>query len=439
MKNNMKMRPMLLVLAGSLLLTGCGEKHSNVSPAGQSDNRAAAAAEIEINEPVDIGIVLGIRKDFPVPDLTALTPYLQPLIRYGGSLTCTVSDSVPGHNTETKAVSGYGDQRGNALYIEDEINDRVGQLLAYLDTRKAEKSDAAILDAIDLTAEAVREGAASRKLMLVADNGISTAGSLRISSLPLEAEKTAESLGSAYIPDLSGFDVYWFGIGSVDEACYPAGLMKQSTQSLNTLWECIITKGGGTVHFAKGSLEKHGDLPARTLPDVRTVALNENGVEAVPVDVIESFEAPESEKPLPDEAVQLDPKQVSFKPDEWELSDPETTRAYLAPLAQKLLAHPEKRILLIGTIATTTDSPDGGLTFSGKRAESVAEVLIGLGVPQDQIAAAGAGYLDSELIEPDLIDGVRDEEASARNRKVILLDTDTKTAPYSEWVKRYLH
>ena len=123
----------------------------------------------------------------------------------------------------------------------------------------------------------------------------------------------------------------------------------------------------------------------------------------------------------------LDEKKILFLPDSAEFADSDAAAATLAPVVDYMAAHPDFHLLIAGTTATAGSNEDCRV-FSRARAQAVEELLLSMGVDENQIAGtAGLGY-DHKYHIPDLnADGSQNSNAPA-NRSVILFDADSAAA-----------
>lgn len=278
------------------------------------------------------------------------------------------------------------------------------QLQAALGEIRAQTGEVDVLKSLELASQALA-GKEGEKLLLVLDPGLPTAGYLDLARDPgwLEADprELADALtAEAAIPDLEGVDVCWCYCGQT--APPQPELSQRQKDSLMALWEAVLRAGGAaSVTFAPD----FAGLPLEGLPAVSLVEAGERTLSYTPM-----------------ETIVLDAGQVEFIGDTARYADEAAAAAALERVAGDLLAHPDNRVLLVGSTATGANA---GFCdeLSRARAAAVAESLRANGVPDSQIAGVlGLGYRDPWHID-DLDASGRQIEALARqNRKVLILD-----------------
>ncbi len=119
-----------------------------------------------------------------------------------------------------------------------------------------------------------------------------------------------------------------------------------------------------------------------------------------------------AEEPAPEPVFtvpfELNETQVRFVANEAVFIDEEAAKAILAPVAEKILAHPDHPILLAGTTARWGDQASC-VDLSDRRAAAVKDLLVsGFGVPEKQLVSVGLGYEDepSQNIGLKLLRGI---------------------------------
>ena len=127
---------------------------------------------------------------------------------------------------------------------------------------------------------------------------------------------------------------------------------------------------------------------------------------------------------------EINETQVRFIANKAEFLRPDEAKAVLAPVAEKILAHPEATILLAGTTATV-GKQEGCAELSRRRAEAVKELLVTeFGVPEGQLITVGLGYEDDPFVRGRDRDGSGNfvETEAAKNRRVVVVNADTEVA-----------
>lgn len=127
---------------------------------------------------------------------------------------------------------------------------------------------------------------------------------------------------------------------------------------------------------------------------------------------------------------ELNETRVMFVGDKAIFVDEEAANEACAPVAEVILAHPDHKVLLVGT--TASNGSDGYcLDLSSRRAAAVKDLLVSAyGVPEEQLLTVGLGYkLDPFARANDLdANGRLIESEACKNRRVIVLDAEDPIA-----------
>ena len=266
-KEELPMKRLLSVLTVTLLvftlLTGCGTVTTNTTSTTE--------------EPLHLGLILGSHRNFPSIPLTMLTDDIERVTATYGTLTSTVSDGNPhirgDYHLEKLSVNNRAKQEqvneSNAKAI---IND--------LAKHTAKTPEADILAALQVSADSIRKYD-GEKTILIFESGLSTMGLLNFASTNLiEADPTevvTELKRLHAIPDLTGIDVKWVGLGQT------AGEEQEKLSSsykynLEQLWRAILQESGCTnITFDSTQLipeEPKCDLPPVSVVPVVQDSLN---------------------------------------------------------------------------------------------------------------------------------------------------------------------
>lgn len=251
----------------------------------------------------------------------------------------------------------------------------------------------------------------SPKYCLFIDNGICTVNTL---SFLQEGFLTATSedivqkiIDKGALPDLTGVTVVFVGLGRTTE---PQEVPKGTAyNNLKILWDLIVTKAGGTAiiredNFSASKTDIQYPVTPVTFP-------KEDGLIFTKPWVFTEAE-------------------VRFNGDQATFIDPKVARNALQPAAEVIRQHPDSKILIAGTTATSGTS-ESCLDLSRRRAEAVKILLVNeFGVPAEQLLTVGLGFdRDPFKRAPDRdANGNFVEAEATNNRRVIVLDSNDPIA-----------
>lgn len=261
--------------------------------------------------------------------------------------------------------------------------------------------EADLLSSLQL-ADRSLSGVDGKKQIIVIDSGLSTAGKVNFFNSKLLEEIGMEKQLYKFLdeekelPGLDGVDVLWIGLGDTagqQEAC-PAAVR----DTLKKVWETVLT-GAKSVTFSSAV---PGNEPERDLPSVSVVEYPEDKV----------FEP-----------VVFDNKTLMFQADSTELADISAAKAVLLPMVNELKDN-RIQIAVFGTTATVGSNTDC-IAFSEARAETVKDIIVEMGLPEEQIAyVKGLGYNNIFHTDDRLSDGTLDPPKAEKNRSVIVMSID---------------
>ena len=127
---------------------------------------------------------------------------------------------------------------------------------------------------------------------------------------------------------------------------------------------------------------------------------------------------------------EINDTQVQFVAEKAVFIDEAQAKEVLKPVAEAILEHPDRSVLLAGTTATDGDQA-ARVQLSNKRAEAVKQLLVTVyKVPESQIKTVGLGF------EADPFERGKDRDANGnfvesegrKNRRVVVLDTEDPVA-----------
>lgn len=263
---------------------------------------------------------------------------------------------------------------------------------------KAKTPETDLLGALDLASRTIASQP-GRHTIVVLDSGLSTVAPLDFRTpglLDSDPAELAASLKTArQLPDLAGDDVVFQGLG--DTTAPQADLGRPQRAGLIALWTAIAKAAGAhDVRVEKSPLTA---TPQTGLPAVSPVVL----AKAVSCTAT---------------AVTLTGSDVGFLPDSAEFRDRAAATAVVGPIAAQLRgAH--VTATLTGTTADVGDKA-GQVRLSAQRAQAVAALLTGLGVPADRLTVTGRGSdFPGYVVDHDGA-GHLMPAAAALNRKVMI-------------------
>ena len=300
---------------------------------------------------------------------------------------------------------------------------QVQEINGIISMAKAKTEEANPMEAIHLAARALRSTQTQRKVLLVLDNGLGTAGVMNFVTgnlLQQDAQACAEAVISQLLSsgeiggeELTGVDVIWSGLGDV--AGEQMKLTPGERETLKAVWKAILQEmGAQTVTLAE-------DLPTGVYEEgLPEVSLVETGKSQNVFLESEAFMNG-------NEPMVLDDTIVSFVPDSAEVLNAEEAKEILKPLAEYLCENLNKKILLAGTTATVGNQKDCEM-FSKKRAYTIAGILEEMGVLRGQMQVMGLGF-EHEYHVNDLDEKGRLLEVEAqKNRSVMIINSESDMA-----------
>lgn len=312
-----------------------------------------------------------------------------------GSITLIVADGQP-FVAERFQINESEKNLSNKKKAQI-ASQQADQILATAKEIEAVTPEVDLLSALQL-ADRSLSGADGKKQLIVIDSGLSTAGKVNFNSNLLEENGIEKQLYSFLnkekeLPTLDGVDVLWMGLGDTagqQEAC-PAA----ARDTLKNIWETVLT-GAKSVTFSSAV---PGNEPERDLPSVSVVEYPEE----------RTFEP-----------IVFDNEKLMFEPDSIKFVDRAAAKAVLLPMVNELKDN-KIQIAIFGTTASVGQETDS-ISFSEARAETVKDLLVELGLPEEQIACVkGLGYNNIFHTPDRLPDGTLDALKAEKNRSVIVM------------------
>ena len=373
---------------------------------------ACSGSAYEDEEPTAISIVLGNHANsyglnLSNPDVTAAVAkaaangYIS-VIRCDGKPALISADIY----TIPEQYRGADQKK-----LDTDARQRAAKILAGLTEVKAQEPE---LNTLEALWQAVRSLAAapvdSLREIVVIDTGLSTSGVLDFRNNLLEADPNtiAELLAEkSAIPDFTDITVRWFQLGDV--VLPQPALSHAQVSQLKNIWAAIIEKGGGTAEFSDMAPVPQALDPAE-YPEISIVKL--------PPEASLSFD--------PVKATVFDERQVRFIGDTARYADPAAVKVALRSAADYIISHPDFKSLLIGT--TASGNKEFCMQLSKDRADAVSGTLVSMGVPEKQLVTLGLGFNDPWHIADMDLNGDLIEKFAAQNRKVVLMDANSRDA-----------
>ena len=428
MMNILKRTIVLLTAASSLLFQSCSFFPSGTAqPITTAETISeSVGTPLDTEQPLDLAIVIGARKDMNPISTSKILPVMYQLAETGGNLSVIVADGAPKQNKTDCTVPPMSGSHDASYYKK--IRQTALNLCSRIESMQANTPNADINAAINAAVDTLKASPNRQDVLIVLDNGLSTKGICLETLDGIDTDSFYSSMKDE-MPDISQIHAVWYGIGETSDL-YPDGISRVEKASLRNFWSRML---GDSVIFKEDQISFVNESADRSsLPDVKLVRIAEHD-HTVPTTVAASeYKAPTTvtranEAPvdvLANGPIRFSNGIIEFEPDSCELNQSKMPQIlqYLSPIAESVNYY-HQEILLIGSIAHVSDSPDQGVEFSRLRAEAVAAVLTELNVPADQIHIAGAGYADTRITdERDYTEG--NEEIAQANRKVLMFDVN---------------
>lgn len=373
----------------------------------------ACGCNKQIPNPINVAIVSGYHANSPIPNWTAVVPYIEEACASYGFVSIIVNDGAPFQTAQVDIPAITKDLTADKM--EKIKNEQVQQILNLGLNAPAISPEVDTLKGIECGIRSLSAQTTGEKWLVILDSGISTTGELNFVGSyfqNINSNDIAKKLkDSGALPDCTGFNIVWFGIG--DTLPKQPELSPQDKAALKEVWQAVLTEAGAAVTFAT-------DLPMNS---------EVNGEELPFVSVVEVLEKESVvEKYNPEEMLVLDEEVLNFKPGTAELLTPiQEVEKTLQPIKEYLLAHPDYEILLAGTTASFGSEKELK-KLSEDRCSTVKEILLDSGVDEKQVHILGLGYENIFSVKDTDEDGNEISEQSAKNRTVRIINFDSETA-----------
>lgn len=406
MKNLFRAIGVMLTAAASLLCQSCGALNTAQPITSAEEINEVVGTNLEIGEPIDLAVVIGSRRDMNAISTAKLLPIMYELCESSGNLTVIVADGAPKLNRADCTIPPMNGVRDAAFYKK--IQQEATNLCSQIESMQAKTPDADLNAALIAAADTLRANPNEEDILIILDNGFTTKGICLETLDGIDIENFYRSIKDE-LPDLTEIHTVWYGLGETSDL-YPDGISRSEKKSLQNFWMRMLDNA---VVFKEGQIsflnESNDSIDRSSLPDCKLVSVGEHDHTVQTTIAAVEYEATTHTRTngtpkqiLSNAPLFFNNGIVEFEPDTYELKKsklPEI-RQYLSNVAESLIFY-DQEVLLVGSIAhVNDDSPDQGVEFSRRRAESVAAVLIELNVPADHIHINGAGYTDTRISDP---------------------------------------
>jgi len=377
----------------------------------------------------NVAIILSPTANQHKPDVSLAYDELYESCYSYGYKSCIVDDgsaylAFEDDLTKEDRTSGLSDQN-KKLDAEAYVN----SFIEKAETVQALTAEKDTVKSIRLAADSLADCEGEKTIILI-DNGISTTGIETFKTfINFNADQCIDALNESDYPDLNNINIVWYALG--DTISPQNELSNVDVDHLQEFWEKYLKKAGASsVRFSK-KLTMNESVDNSTLPWVSTVEVTPEKSKTPDFKALmkEVEDLPEEKRDstLDDalkEGVKLDESSVQFKPDSYELIDKTAAATIMKPLADYLNKNSEKKVVLLGTTATSGQNKSC-VEFSFGRAQTLKNMMVtDLGVDESQLITVGLGYENDFHIDDLNEDGSLNENA-AKNRSVIFVDAES--------------
>lgn len=339
-------------------------------------------------------VVVGARQGMPAPELTRSVANALGYTVGSGEAVYMIDSSAEPHSR----IVGRPTEFKNAQAREKRQRDAIIGLRTLIAKPVAfEESD--LLRAVDIAARVV--STTPPAMVVVIDSGLSTAGELNMAEHPgilttPDADVLDQLESSGRLPDLTGLTVLFSGLG--DTAAPQEDLPIAVRKHVVSLWVGIAKRAGAACVVVDNT------------PFTGESVAGAPFVSSVPVP---------SQKPLVlEEPLVFTAEQIRFKSNSAEFVSEDSARHALSDIASQLQ---DAGVAVAVTGTTAFDGTAAGRqALSIRRAESVRELLVKMGVSADLVRAVGAGCRFSGYVQDRDANGHLVESQAKRNRNVII-------------------
>ena len=391
----------LIMFMMAFLLTGCGEQEGV-----KSDDKAGNNISEDC---LSVSVVVGAHSNANVISVNAeaIAEEVYQCAYSYGTVSLIRADGKPEEffkaNIPEPSTDGLSKRKLES--IAEEYKD---EILAVFNTDGAAiYPEVDTLDAIRLAANTLQE-VDGDKYLVIADTGLSTTGYLNFCENDLFHTPTEDIIDALNdqkaIPDLQGVKVRWLYAGQTAEP--QERLSEVQKAKLTEIWTALLEEAGVAYEDIDFCSDSASNTAYSGLPEVSVVAGEDRKADITPL-----------------ERLVLDSESLSFVGDEAVFADRRKAEKVISGLADILLSHPDNKVYVVGSTASSTGREDFCQSLSEDRAQAVVDVLEEYGVPASQMIALGLGEDAPWHIEDLDESGEQIEKYAEKNRCVVILDT----------------
>lgn len=329
-------------------------------------------------------LVLGIHEKFPLISYNNKSIYdsIYKACYSYGDFSAIVVDGNPQicASYEIKRPDKMVDSSKHKSIAEDYTN----QVSSSLSDAVAQAPEVDTLQAILMSANALNESDCEIKKMLIYDSGLSTAGLLNFAEkniIDADPQVIVERLNEFNaIPDLSGIDVSWVGLGEVCEN--QTRLTTSYKAKLQAIYEAVLKAGNAnSIDFDTSPLTN--ETSDFDFPNVSEVVIPQDSIgDDITI-------------------IKFDSETINFQKDTVEFIDKNAAKKALDGVADKLINNQSLNVVLVASTATygTVVSCEN---LAEKRGNAVKKLLVEMGVNHSQLRIYALGQAESKLRVDDL-------------------------------------
>ncbi|GAA4535246.1 OmpA family protein [Pseudonocardia xishanensis] len=343
-------------------------------------------------------LVVGAHANAPLPDIPA-------------SLGCLIRSSIAAHRPiGVVGVDGtpevdprlagkvFSLRTGNSAALTQDINAAAGSVVSAVRGLHPDSDGADVVSALGIAHDLAVSAGGGHATVVVLDPMLPDSGPLKLTEPgwagadPTEVADHLERSGQLPRADGLSYELVGVGYTAAPQQPLPAAMR----DNVSAIWTEVLRRGGAIVTVDPAPRQGDGPITPFT---TRTVPLAEIAQPSLCA----------GRRLVFDNASAL-----GFVADSAELRDPTGAAAALAGVADWLRGDAGRRADLVGTTARVGDSA-GQVALSRRRAEAVAQALVGLGVAAGRLHVEGVGS-DFDGYVPD----AGDPAARQLNRTVRL-------------------
>ena len=385
---------------------------------------AGCSKKQEVTEPVNIAFVLGVLDDETVVN-TDINEFAALPSEPGTTYAFVSPESTPTTICDPGMIPDLTD-RGYTSTMMDrvqagikvELTEKVSSYVPATDEIDMARALALAVRTLNSNKVNGREN-----ILVIYCSGKSTSGLINMLETPvfqMDAEASARAVADKLDVSMDGVDkVVW----------YCSGDFGKKQPKINDTEKKTIRDFYTRLFVALGmdpqNIEFKDDLPSADCYSFADAAVSEMAVEGVSSDLVvlneEIFEE-ETESAFAKPIV-ITEGQVNYIPDTSDFLDPAAAAKAIQPVAEYLVAHKDRSIVLYSTCAGDTDS-DYSQRLAAQRSSRIAEILYEAGVEQDHVTVVAIKNTQDPYYEWGLGTG----EAASVNRKTVIADINSELA-----------